>query len=482
MNERKRIKRTTNIDNTAFAICKIQKHNIEMNERKRMWSKVLIKKLKIDIIITIKKKEVIFLITENNNLEFKRELTDSIVKEIIAFCNTTGGTIILGYDDNGKVVGLKNAKEDLDRLSSKINDSIEPSVNFLVSSRIEIEENKEIIVVEVLRGTNKPYYIKSKGMTIDGVFVRLGATVQHATRETIKEMIVESSGISFEKNISINQDLTFTYANQLFKKKKISFGDVEKKNLGLINSDNKYTNLGLLISDQCPYSIKVARYKDNTKTEFLDSKEFSEQSILSQYENVYEYLMMNNRMSSKIDGMERIDEYEYPKNSLRELLCNVITHRDYEINGSNLIHIFNDKIEFLSLGGLVSGLTIEDIKLGSSSSRNPNLVNIFHRLNFVEAYGTGIPRMYEEYKTSITSPEIKVAPNSFLVILPKLNLKNEYVLIIDYSKQNNIGTRENFEKILKLGKTATINALNEMLEKEIIEKIGLSKNIVYKLK
>ena len=405
------------------------------------------------------------MITENNNLEFKRELTDSIVKEIIAFCNTTGGTIILGYDDNGKVVGLKNAKEDLDRLSSKINDSIEPSVNFLVSSRIEIEENKEIIVVEVLRGTNKPYYIKSKG-----------------TRETIKEMIVESSGISFEKNISINQDLTFTYANQLFKKKKISFGDVEKKNLGLINSDNKYTNLGLLISDQCPYSIKVARYKDNTKTEFLDSKEFSEQSILSQYENVYEYLMMNNRMSSKIDGMERIDEYEYPKNSLRELLCNVITHRDYEINGSNLIHIFNDKIEFLSLGGLVSGLTIEDIKLGSSSSRNPNLVNIFHRLNFVEAYGTGIPRMYEEYKTSITSPEIKVAPNSFLVILPKLNLKNEYVLIIDYLKQNNIGTRENFEKILKLGKTATINVLNEMLEKEIIEKIGFAKNIVYKLK
>lgn len=422
------------------------------------------------------------MITENNNLEFKRELTDSVVKEIIAFCNTTGGTIVLGYDDNGKVVGLKDAKEDLDKLSSKINDSIEPSVNFLVSSRIEIEENKEIIVIKVLRGTNKPYYIKSKGMTIDGVFVRLGASVQRATKETIKEMIIESFGISFEKNISINQDLTFTYANQLFKKKKISFGNIEKKNLGLINADNKYTNLGLLISDQCPYSIKVARYKDNTKTEFLDSKEFSEQSILSQYENVYEYLMINNRMSSIIDGMERIDKYEYPKNSLRELLCNVITHRDYEINGSNLIHIFNDKIEFLSLGGLVSGLTIEDIKLGSSSSRNSNLVNIFHRLNFVEAYGTGIPRMYEEYKTSTTSPEIKIAPNSFLVILPKLNLKNEYILIINYLKQNVQGTRENLENVLNLGKSATINVLNEMLEKDIIEKTGFTKNVVYKLK
>lgn len=90
--------------------------------------------------------------------------------------------------------------------------------------------------------------------------------------------------------------------------------------------------------------------------------------------------------------------------------------------------------------------------------------------------------MYEEYRTSITSPEIKVAPNSFLVILPKLNLKTEYMLIIEYLKQNIQGTREIFEKILNLGKSATINILNEMLEREIIEKIGLSKNVVYKLK
>jgi ATP-dependent DNA helicase RecG len=91
------------------------------------------------------------LLTENNNLEFKRELTDSIVKEIIAFCNTTGGTIILGYDDNGKIVGLENAKEDLDRLSSKINDSIEPSVNFLVSNRINILD--EMLEKEIIKKT-----------------------------------------------------------------------------------------------------------------------------------------------------------------------------------------------------------------------------------------------------------------------------------------------------------------------------------------
>ena len=166
-----------------------------------------------------------------------------------------------------------------------------------------------------------------------------------------------------------------------------------------------------------------------------------------------------------------------------EIMGKVLRVGDYvKAEADGLGFDAEDKWRIISLGGLVSGLTIEDIKLGSSSSRNPNLVNIFHRLNFVEAYGTGIPRMYEEYRTSITNPEIKAAPNSFLVILPKLYLKNEYVLIIDYLKRNVQCTREIFENVLNLGKSATINILNEMLEKDIIEKIGFSKNIAYKLK
>ena len=90
--------------------------------------------------------------------------------------------------------------------------------------------------------------------------------------------------------------------------------------------------------------------------------------------------------------------------------------------------------------------------------------------------------MYEEYRTSENIPEIKVAPNSFLVILPKFKLKNEYALIINYLKQNTKGTRENFENILGLGKNPTIKILNEMIDKEIIKKSGSSKYVEYKLK
>lgn len=421
---------------------------------------------------------------ESKTLEFKRELTDGIIKETIAFLNTDGGTIIIGYDDYGKLIGLKNAKEDLDRLSNKLFEAIEPDISFLINPRIENENGKEIIILEILKGTSKPYYIKSKGMTEKGTFVRIGTTSMPATNHTIREMIIMSAGRAFETCTSINQDLTFFYTEKIFKDKHLAFTNKEKKMLKIINENNKYTNLGLLLSDQCPYTIKLAIYKDNTKTEFLDRKETRQGSIIEQLEEADRYLYLNNKVRSKIEGLYREDEYDYPNPCLRELLLNAICHRNYEVSGSILIHIYQDKIEFLSPGGLVDGMTIEDIKLGNSSSRNPYLTNILHRLELVESYGSGIPRLFETYKCSLIIPEIKTASNTFLVTIPKIELKSEYKEITHYLKnvKGGYASRDEIEKILGTKKVTTISILNEMLEKGIISKIGGSKNIKYRLK
>ena len=280
---------------------------------------------------------------ESDKLEFKREINDSLIKEVIAFCNSSGGTIIIGYNDDGTICGLNNARQDLDKISNKLHDSIEPDVSFLVSPRIENENGKDIIIVEVLQGTSKPYYIKSKGMTPEGVYVRVGATSQPSTRESIRDMIIDSSGVTFEKNLSINQDLTFLYTERVFKEKEIAFGNREKKILGIINDNNQYTNLGLLLSDQCPYTIKMAVYTDNTKKEFIDKKETNIGSVLQQLEEAESYLKLNNKVSGKIQGMERVDNYDYPEESIREVLLNTIAHRNYEIPGSTLIHIFTNR-------------------------------------------------------------------------------------------------------------------------------------------
>lgn len=419
---------------------------------------------------------------ENDKIEFKREVNDSVVKEVIAFANTNGGTVFIGYEDDGTIYGVENARLELDKISNKLHDSIEPSVDFLVSHQIKNEDGKDVIIVQVLQGTSKPYYIKSKGMTPEGVYVRFGATAQHATKDSIRDMIVETSGINFEKNLSVNQDLTFLYAERIFKEKGLGFGKIEKKNLGIINDKDMYTNLGLLISDQCPYTIKMAIYPDNTKREFLDRKETSVGSVLQQLEEADRYLKLNNKIRAKIVGLERIETLEYSNEVMRECLLNTIGHRDYEITGSTLIHIYRDYIDFLSLGGLVKGLTIEDIKLGSSASRNPNLINIFHRLGLVEAYGSGIPRIMEIYSSSIEKPEIKVAPHSFLITVPKIDYCNEHKIIIDYLEKNNFISRETVERLLNVKKQKAVDVLNEMLESNLIIKDGAGKNTIYKLK
>ena len=419
---------------------------------------------------------------ESDVLEFKREINDGLIKDIIAFCNTNGGTLIVGYDDNGTLHGVSNVRKELDRLSNMIHDTIEPDISFLISSKIRQENDKDIIIVEVLQGTSKPYYIKSKGMTSSGVFVRLGATSQPATKDSIRDIIIESVGITFEKNLSAEQELTFKYAEKTFKEKNILFGQREQKTLGIINDKDMYTNLGLLLSDQCPYTIKMAVYSNDTKVEFLDMKETSIGSVLEQLEEAECYLKLNNKISGKIVGLERIEQQDYPSEVMRECLLNCIAHRNYEIPGSTLIHIFKSNIEFLSLGGLIKGLTIEDIKLGSSSSRNPKLVNILHRLRLVDAYGTGIPRIFELYKKEVVQPEIKIAPNSFLLKIPKIETNKEYDIVIDYLKSKKQATRAEIEKILNIKKSEAGRTLKEMVDRNIIIKEGASKNTVYTLK
>ena len=149
-----------------------------------------------------------------------------------------------------------------------------------------------------------------------------------------------------------------------------------------------------------------------------------------------------------------------------------------EVNDS----IIKDSIDFLSLGGLVKGLTIDDITLGSSSSRNPKFVNILHRLNYVEAYGTGIPRILKKYRTCLKQPEIKVGPNSFLIHLPKIKYSEDYINIINYLKENDFITREIIEKITNYGKHKTIDLINSLITNDVIVKDGNGKSITYKLK
>ena len=168
-------------------------------------------------------------------------------------------------------------------------------------------------------------------------------------KENIRQMIKETDGDSYEKLRSLNQDLTFKYAEKFFEKNALSFGLSQKKTLGLIGEDDLFTNLALLLSEQCNHTLKVAVF----------------------------------------EGIEK--------------------------------NIFKDRIEFVSLGGIVYGLSLDSIMLGVSQSRNEKLANIFYRLHLIEAYGTGIRKIFTNYERYNMKPTIKAEVGAFQVVLPNIH-------------------------------------------------------------
>lgn len=422
---------------------------------------------------------------ESEKLELKVQYTNEIKKEIVAFLNTDGGTLIIGVDDNGNVIGIDNAKEIIERISIMIHEAIKPDPSLICSAGEYEEEGKTIIKVAIGRGVKKPYYIYEKGLKPSGVYLRINNTSQQASEYAIKQMIIESEDKSFESLQSARQDLTFDYLENTFKRAEI---ELKKKTLGLIDSNGSYTNLALLLSDQCPFSVKAAVFDSDDKSRFLDRKEF-EGSLIRQADEVYDYLNLNNKTRGEYKGLLREDKTEYNQLVLREGLLNAIIHRDYSLNGSILISIYKNRIEYVSIGGLVLGMTYEDMMLGVSRSRNERLANVFFKLKYVEAYGTGIEKIQGDYEHTGLEPRFEVSDNGFLLVLPNKNRIGEFKknhtdkeLVYDFIVKRGRVTRAEVQEELGLKLTKTRNILLQLEQAGKIERHGNGKGIFYTLK
>ncbi len=349
---------------------------------------------------------------ENATTEFKREYVEDIKYAIIAFLNTEGGKVYVGLNDDGSVYGVSDVDETMLRLSNMMRGTIRPDPSMFVKLMPLVMDGKNVIKIQVQRGVSLPYYLAGKGVRPEGVYVRLGSASVPASDSAILAMIRETSGDSYEDARSLTQDLTFQYASECFAKKSLAFGAEQHRTLGLVGSDGVYTNLGLLLSDQCDHTIKIAVFQDDDKMVFRDRREFSG-SILRQFDDACSFIQRYNRVHAEFKGMYRIDSFDYPVEALREALLNALVHRDYSLSASTLIGIFENRIELVNVGGLVRGVTYEDILLGVSVLRNPHLANVFYRLDLIEAYGTGVMKINKCYFASPEKPRIQVSNNAF---------------------------------------------------------------------
>ena len=424
---------------------------------------------------------------ESETVELKEIYTPNLKKEIISFANTNGGTIYIGVQDNGEIVGLDNADFVMQQISNSLRDSIRPDVSMFTNIELLQEENKFFIKLTVSPGTKKPYYLSDKGLKPAGVYVRSGTTSVPASEDAIRMMIKMTDGDSFETNRSLVQELTFNTLDEELRKRGLEFTKIQMKNLGILSDDDIYTNMGLLVSDQCKHSIKFAIFQGTDKLVFRDRKEFTG-SIFAQLMDAYKTIDFYNGTKATFHDLLRTDERDYPEEAVREALLNAIVHRDYSFSGSTFINLYSDRLEIISLGGLVPGLSLEAAMMGASQPRNEKLANLFYRMRFIEAYGTGISKIISCYKGLPVQPKFENAEGAFRVVLPnihaqKLSTENEkYLPILRlFEKQKEI-TRRDVEETLGIGTTHAINMLREMLDKDLISKVGGGRLTRYVLK
>lgn len=436
---------------------------------------------------------------ETETVELKSIVMDDLKKEIIAFANCDGGTLYVGVADDGTVLGVENADECALQISNMMRDAVKPDVTMFIHYETLDCEGKAVVAVNIQRGTNRPYYLAKKGLRPEGVYVRQGYSSVPATDTAIRQMIKETDGDSFENMRSINQALTFETTKKEFEKRNIAFGQPQMQTLKLVSADGIYTNLGLLLSEQCPHTIKAAVFEGTNQNVFKDRREFSG-SLMQQLNEVYDYIDFHNQTHATFQKLLRIDTRDYPEVAVREALLNSLVHRDYSFRASTLISIYEDRIEFVSIGGLLPGLELDDLMMGVSVCRNPHLANVFYRLQLIEVYGTGMKKIMGAYADIPVQPKIATTNNAFKIILPNVNatpktvkspkeIENAAASVLDSNEEKILQflmehpmiTRKEAQALLEVSQSTAGRILKAMVDSGQIKQLGGSRTTRYEL-
>lgn len=355
-------------------------------------------------------------IGEGLHLEFKSSPTH-LGREICAFANSSGGHILLGVDDEGRIKGITN----LNRVKSEVQATARTMDPPLALS---IEAVDNVLVVNVPAGTGKPYSANGK------FYLREAANSQQMRRDEIREFFFREGLIRFDEQVNKEFNMTRDFSVERY----IKFIETTGISKGLQQDDvlgnlqilkpEGMTNAGALMFNNNPSGFFISAkvncvlFQGKTKTRILDQQIY-DGGIPEMFENAITYLKSHLNTEYIIKGGPREELLELPEEALREAVINAIVHRDYRLTGHIQIQIFQDRVEIVNPGGLVSGLNPDD--LGRISlPRNPLLFALMHRMELVEHVGSGIKRIRDgmsEY--GLSAPILESGDVWFSITFPR---------------------------------------------------------------
>ena len=417
---------------------------------------------------------------ESRQLEYKEKISNTFLKTVSAFANYDGGSILFGVNDNGEAVGISDIEQKCLDIENSINDNIKPQPDYC----IEIINNGKTISLNVRPGVNKPYLYKGKA------YKRNDTSTIEVDQIELKRLILAGENKDYEELPSHDQNLEFSYLEQeLIAKtgiKKLSKDILIT--LNLYSDKNGYNIAAAIVSDKNDLpGIDIAKFGE-TISIFQKRKTLEHQSIIrsfyeavEMYKDYYQY--------EKVEGFERKLIETIPEEAFREALANAIIHRVWDINSHVRVSMFDDRVEIVSVGGLPNSVTVENYLSGDLSIlRNPILANIFHRLNLIEKFGTGIRRIKEAYANSQIKPAFEVTENIIKVTLPLLRenmdlTQDELAVYSVLSKNINKPISEIMASPgIEFGKSKVTEILKRLASKKFVDIEGNGRGTKYRKK
>ena len=380
---------------------------------------------------------------ESKNIEYKVTLPDKsekYMKTIVAFANTQGGKLVVGVDDKThEIVGVENdiLFQLMDGIANAVSDSCMPQI--IPDIEPQTVDKKTVIIVSVEAGKNRPYYLKSKGKE-NGTYIRVAGTSRQAFPEKIRELEMEGARISWDELTCVGYPVSKEATEKLcsdiesfrekvgmtersVKKEQLINWKILKQSEGQLLATNAYA---LLTSDYFPFSkTQCAVFKGIDRAIFLDKREFTG-PIYTQIEEAVDFVLRNIRLGATIDGLVRKEKYELPPEAIREMIINAHCHRNLLDESCIQVAVYDDRLEVTSPGGLYNGLTYEEVMNGHSKIRNKAIANIFSQMGLVEAWGSGIKRIFNAAKEyDLPEPKFQEFDNMFRVELFRNNSMTE---------------------------------------------------------
>jgi len=365
---------------------------------------------------------------ESEHTEFKESFDKDSIETAVAFANTKGGTILIGYADNGKVKGVQIGKESMNDWANQISQATEPRII------PEIEEGKiegkNIVIIRIKEFPIKPVSVRGR------CFKRVGAGNHMMTPQEIAEMHMHSMGASWDAFPSENKtidDIDLKKVEMYIRKanatgrRKIegSPGEALEK-LELIK-DMKATWAAILTLGKEPHrpllqsAVHCGRFKMD-KTQIIDDL-MVETDLIGQVDEDMKFVARSISVKYEFDGEpSRKETWEYPLEALREAIINAIVHRDYTAPSNVQVEIYDDRIEIWNPGRLMPGITIGDLykKEHRSVARNKLIAQIFYDIGLIEKYGSGTIKIIDLCKRhGMLLPEFKEVSGGFLAAFRK---------------------------------------------------------------